>query len=179
MTCALAVLIVLAGTGCGGRRVATTFGAMEKRVPAGTTLYLTTDDGEEVKGKFVGLSGSLMRVTMRDTATREFSEADVARVTAKDTLWDGMLIGAAVTGAFAFMLNDESCVEPYARPNCVKLSRGAGVALFTGMGAALGTVFDALHHRPVFARPPLKGASLFVSPLVTPNAAAIHLSARF
>jgi hypothetical protein len=180
ITWVVAVSITLAGTGCGGRRVATSFSEMEKRAPAGTTVYVTTNDGKEVKGKLAAVSGSSMRVSMRDTATRDFSEADVARVAAKDTLWNGMLIGAGVAGAAAFMLNDESCVEPYAQSNCRKVSRGAGVAITAGIGAALGTAFDALHHRPVFrAARSGRGASLIVAPLVTPNVAAIRISSRF
>lgn len=180
ITWVVGVSITLAGTGCAGRRVATTFSDMEKRVPAGTTVYLTTRDGTEVKGKLVTVSGSSMNVSLRDAATRDFSEADVARISAKDKLWNGLLIGAALGGFFAFMLNDASCIEPYASPDCKKVPRGAGVAITAGIGAALGTAFDALHHRRVFrGTKSTRGASLFIAPVVAPHVAAVRVSARF
>lgn len=170
----------LSVTGCVGKRVATTFVDMEKRVPSGTTVYVTTSDGKDVKGKLAAVSGSSMKISLRDAATRDFSEADVARISAKDPLWNGMLIGAAVGGFFTFALNDASCIEPYASPGCKKVSRGAGVAIAAGIGAALGMGFDALHHRRVFrgTRSP-RGAALFVAPVITPKVAAVRVSSRF
>ena len=100
--------------------------------------YLTTTDGKEVTGKLDDVSGASVRLLLRDAATREFSEADVARITAKDTLWSGLLIGAGLGAAFGFMLNDESCIHPYATADCRKVSRSAGAAATAGLGAALG-----------------------------------------
>ncbi|MCA1561868.1 MAG: hypothetical protein LC804_16915 [Acidobacteria bacterium] len=172
--------MTLSVTGCAGKRVATTFADMEKHVPAGTTVYVTTSDGKEVKGKLATVSGSSMTVSLRDTSTRDFSEADVARIRAKDPLWNGMLIGAALNGFFTFALNDEGCTAPSAAPDCKKVSRGAGAAIGAGIGAALGMGFDALHHQRVFrgTRSP-RGASLFIAPVVTPNVAAVRVSSRF
>ena len=174
------LLVVLSVTSCAGRRVATTFTDIGKHVPAGTTVYVTTTDGTEVQGELATLSVSSMTVSLRNTSTRDFSEAEVTRVRVKDPLWNGMLIGAAVGGFFTFALNDESCTAPNASPDCLKVSRGAGVAIGTAIGAALGTGFDALRHRQVFrATRSTRGASLFIAPVVTPNMAAVRVSSRF
>jgi hypothetical protein len=119
-------------------------------------------------------------VSLRDASTREFGEADVTRVRAKDPLWNGMLIGAGVVGLLTFALNDASCVEPSASPDCVKVSRAAGIAIGTALGAALGTGFDMLHHRQVFRGTNSgRGASLFVVPVVTPRVLGVRLSSGF
>jgi small nuclear ribonucleoprotein (snRNP)-like protein len=174
------VSMSLSVTGCAGKRVATTFTDMAKHVPAGTTVYVTTTDGKEVKGALATVSASSMKVSLRDTSMRDFSDADVTRVRAKDRLWNGLLIGAAVGGFLTFAINDASCIEPYASPDCVKVSRGAGVAIGTALGAAVGTGFDALHHRRVFrGTSSTRGASLFFAPVVTPNVVAVRVSSRF
>lgn len=175
----LGLLVVLSVTSCAGRRVATTFTDMERHVPPGTTVYVTTADGTEAKGKLATLSVSSMTVSLRNTTTRDFSEAEVTRVRVKDPLWNGMLIGAGI-GSLSFALGDEGCSAPNASPDCIRVSRGAGIAIGTAMGAALGTVIDALRHRQVFrATRSTRGAALFIAPVVTPNMAAVRVSSRF
>lgn len=178
--CAVGLSMTLSITGCAGKRVATTFADMGRRVPTGTTVYVTTTDGIEVQGKLSTLSASSMKVQLGDQSTRDFREADVTWIRAKDPLWNGMLIGAAAGGFFSFALNDASCTAPSASPDCRNVSRGAGVAIFTAIGAALGTGFDALLHRRVFRGPrSTSGASLFIEPVVTPKVAAVRVSSRF
>lgn len=180
ITCLIAFSITLAATGCSAKRVPTTFSAMEKRAPAGTTVYVTTSAGNEFKGTLAEVSGSSMKISLRDASTQDFTEADVARIRAKDKLWNGMLIGAGIGGVFAFMLNDAGCVEPYAQPDCKDVSRAAGVAVTAGIGAAVGALFDALHHRRVFRGPrPGRGTSVFVAPLLPSGGAVIRVSSRF
>jgi hypothetical protein len=180
MKLSLCVLMLLAGTGCAGRRVATTFTEMESHVTAGTTLYVTTSDGKAVKGTLATVSGSSLKMSLADRSTRDFREVDVARIRTKDTLWNGMLIGAAAGGFLTFAINDGSCIVPYAATDCRKVSRGAGVAIGAAIGAAIGTGVDVLHHRRVFrGTVSAQGASLIVAPVANPHMAAILLSSRF
>src|SRR5512141_1634833 len=178
--CVAGLLMTLSVTACAGNRIPTTFPDMGKRVSEGTTVYVTTTDGKEVQGKLATISASSMTVSLRDRSTRDFGEADVTRIRAKDPLWNGMLIGAAIGGFFTFAMNDASCVEPYAAPDCVKVSRGAGTAIGTVIGAAVGTGFDMLHHRRVFrGTTPRRGASLFIAPVVTPGLLGVRVSSGF
>lgn len=172
--------MMLSVTACAGKRIPTTFTEMAPRVPEGTTVYVTTTDGKEVPGRLAAVSGSSMTVSLRDASTRDFDEADVTRIRVKDPLWNGMLIGAGVGGLFTFALNDAGCVEPYASPSCIKVSRGAGIAIGTAIGAALGTGFDMLHHPHVFRSTNSgRGARLFIAPVVTPTVLGVRVSSRF
>ena len=166
-------------TGCAGKRVATTFTEINKHLAAGTTVYVTTNDGTEVRGELDTVSGASARLLLQDATTREFSEADVARVTTKDTLWSGLLIGAGLGGAFGFMLNDESCFPAHAPADCRKASRSVGVAATAALGGALGAAVDALHRQRVFHGTRTAGISLSIAPLIAPRGVAIAVSTCF
>jgi small nuclear ribonucleoprotein (snRNP)-like protein len=173
------VSLALSVTGCGGKRVATSFEEMVERAPAGTTVFVTAADGSETTGTLRSVSGRSMQVVLRDASTRDFSEAQVTRIRAKDPLWNGLLIGSALGGFFSFVLNDASCIEPYASSDCQRVSRGASVAIGTGIGGALGAAFDARRHRPLFRAPEAGRASLLVAPVFTPDRAAVLVALRF
>jgi hypothetical protein len=174
------VSLALGVGGCAGKRVATTFDGMAERVPAGTTVRVTTVDGRETTGRLTAVSGTSMQVTLRDASRLELREADVAGVRARDPLWNGMLIGAAAGGLSTFVMNDESCSAPNASADCWKVSRGAGVAIGALMGAAIGAGVDALRQEPVFRNPrPAGGAAVGITPVLAPGHAAIVVRARF
>jgi hypothetical protein len=173
------VSLALSVTGCGGKRVATSFEAMVARAPAGTTVVVTAADGSETTGTLRSVSGRSLQVVPRDASSRDFSEAQVTRIRVKDPLWNGLLIGGAVGGFFSFALNDASCIEPYASPDCQRVSRGAAVAIGTAIGGALGAAFDARRHRPVFRAPKAGRASLVVAPVFTADRAAVLAALRF
>lgn len=177
--CMVGLLMTLSVTGCAGKRIPTTFTGMGERVPGGTTVYVTSADGKDVQGKLGTVSVSSMTVLLRDGSTRDFGEAEVTGVRVRDPLWNGMLIGAGVGGFFTAVLNDASCVEPYASPDCIKVSRGAGIAIGTAIGAALGTGFDLLHRRRVFRGTKSGGkAALFIAPVVTRERLAMVVGCR-
>lgn len=173
------VSLALLVTGCGGKRVATSFEDMVARAPAGTRVIVTAADGGKTTGTLRSVSGRSMQLVLRDASSRDYSEAQVTRIHVKDPLWNGLLIGSAVGGFFSFALNDVSCIEPYASPGCKRVSRGAGVAIGTGIGGALGAAIDARRHRPVFRAPKAGRASLLVAPVFTPDRAAVLVALRF
>ena len=174
------VSLMLSGAGCAVRRVPTTFAEMEKHTPVGTTVYVTTKDGEEVTGTLATISASSISVALRDEPARVVVDANVASIRAKDPLWNGLVIGAGVGGFMIGALSDESCIAPYAAPDCKNVSRGAGILLGAGIGAALGAGFDALHHQRVFrSSPPAGRASVFVAPVVTPDTITVRIFSRF
>jgi hypothetical protein len=179
-TWVVVALLALGVAGCAGKRVATTFGGMAARVPAGTTVHVTTVDGSETTGRLAAVSGTSMQVVLRDASRHDFREADVARVRVRDPLWNGMLIGAAAGGLSTFIMNDESCSAPNPSPDCRRVSRGAGVAIGALLGAGLGAGFDALNQQLVFHGPAgANGASLWIAPVLAPRHAGIVVRARF
>lgn len=174
------LLMTLAASGCAVRRVPNTFSELATRVPPGATVYVTMADGSDVEGALVTASASLMTVSLGDGSMRDLASADVTEVRARDPLWNGMLTGAAIGGVGAFALADESCLEPYALPDCRKVSRGAGAAMGAAIGAALGAGFDVLHHQRVFrTRNHMIGASVVIAPVLTSDAVAVRVSSRF
>lgn len=149
------VSVLLSLAGCAEKRVATTFTAMEKRVPAGTTVYVTTTNGEHLRGRFADVSASSVKLSLGDGSTRDFTPSDVAEIRMKDPLWNGVLIGGAA-GLMVGAMSDESCTARNASPHCLKISHGAGVAISAGIGATIGAAIDALHHRLVFRGAPAR-----------------------
>jgi hypothetical protein len=78
------------------------------------------------------------------------------------------------------VMNDESCSAPIPAPDCRDVSRGAGVAIGTLVGAAIGAGVDALHQQPVFRNPgPAGGTAVWITPVLAPGHAAIVVRARF
>lgn len=175
----ICVSMAVSLTGCAGQRVASDFVALERQVPAGATVFVTTRSGDHVKGRVVASSPSSLSLSLRDNATRQFIPADVSEIRVRDPLWNGLVIGAGVTGLMVGALNDASCTAPNASPNCKKVSRGAGVAIGTAIGAGIGTWIDAVHHRRVFrGAPSARSSRVIIEPFVTPTRASIRVSLR-
>lgn len=174
---AIGIVLAVSSTGCTGKRVAADFAAVEQQVQVGRTAYLTTADGQRLKGQVTSVSPSSLRLSMPGAATREFTPADVSGIRIKDSLWNGMLIGAATMGLFGTVLMEEGCVAPYAVPECRKTTRAEMMAISAGFGAAVGAGIDALRHRQVYRG--AKGgrtSRLRVTPLVHPTSVAVQVS---
>ena len=124
-----------------------------------------------------------MTVSLRDTSTRQFSEADVMRIRVRDSLWNGMLVGAGIGGFLGYSYNDTDCLFSYTVPDCTKGSPAEPMAIGAAIGAAIGTGIDALRLRRVFrgtkATTVTHGPSLFFGPVITPDLVAVRVSSRF
>lgn len=180
LTCAgLAIALSMAG-GCARPRVVTTFSDLETRLRPGTSVHVTNTAGDEIKGEVTAVSGPSLRIKLRDAAERDFAESAVARITVKDPIWNGAVIGAAV-GVVGGGISDEGCSSPSAAPDCKKVSRGAGIAIMTAMGAGFGAALDALFWRrvPVFRASKRAGSVRFLMPVVGPHRAGVFVSTGF
>jgi len=175
---ALLAVAFSASAGC-ARRVATTFKDLESRVRPGAVLYVTSHGGQETKGSLDAVSGSSLKLRIRDTAARDFAEADVSRIRERDSLWNGLLIGAATGGLMFAAVGEEGCTAPNAVAGCRKVSRGAGTAAMAAIGAGIGVGVDALHRRRVFRGAPRRGATLTIMPALSRQGSAVMLTSRF
>ena len=175
---ALLMVPLSMSAGC-ARHVATTFKDLQTSVRTGTTIAVKERNGKEAKGRLESVTGSSLRLRLRDAAALDFAENDVARITVSDTLWNGLLIGAAVGGGSFAAIGEEGCTSPEAVPGCRRVSRGAGIATMAAIGAGIGVGFDALHRRRVFLGPAAHRARVSIRPEFGRRRTAIVLTSRF
>jgi len=159
--------------------VATTFKDLQTSVRAGTTIAVKERNGKVAKGRLESVTGSSLRLRLRDAAALDFAEMDVARITVTDPRWNGLLIGAAAGGGSFAVLGEESCTSPQAVPGCQRLSRGAGIATMAAIGAGIGVGFDALRRRRVFLGPVAHRARVSIRPEFGRRRTGIVLTSRF
>jgi hypothetical protein len=173
------VLIGVGLAGCGHAHVASTFSELQTHIAPDQTLSITARDGSRTTGKLVSIAGTSLTLRLPDSAARQFAQSDVARIRSRDSLWNGLLIGAAVGGLPFALLADEGCTAPNAVPDCVKVSRGEAIALTAGIGAVLGAGLDFAHRKRVFESAAIPRVSVTLSPAVSPRRVGITLTARY
>jgi hypothetical protein len=111
--------------------------------------------GQELRGRLVELSSSSLAMLV-DGRRVEIPIDDVLRIDGrKDSLKNGTLIGMAIFGGLAVA----TCPGLESAGWCVY-----GIALNTGLGAAIGAGIDALHkgRSPIYVKPAKSGAALQV-----------------
>ena len=78
---------------------ATDFERLPQILRSGQTVIITTTDRHTTRGRIAEISPSAVVVAAPDSRT--FERADIARIQKTDSIWNGLLIGAAVGGAVA------------------------------------------------------------------------------
>jgi hypothetical protein len=144
-------------------------------VPADSKVTVTDTQGQEFRGTMHDASESGLWLTI-DGAIRRFEATDVSsvRVRTSDSLVNGALIGAAVSGGLSsLMFLDNEC---HTDPVCYQ-----AVAVYAGLGAVVGLGVDALIHRNVVVytgRP--RGQSRFaVAPILARGGRGMRLTLSF
>lgn len=109
----------------------------------GSKIIVTLLTGDRMECAFAGLATDSLIVTTLDGRKREYSKANVARITTadkrQDSLANGTAIGALVAGIPTGILA-LACVGTNA---CTGKQAGATFALWTGIGAGIGLAVDA------------------------------------
>ena len=118
------------------------FEQLQVLVKPGDKIYVTDATGNVTKGKLVGLSTSTMRL-LANGATREVTEADIFEIRQwrHDSLVNGAEIGAGI-GLGTGVLAAVAWCRGYS--GCGGGETVAGIAIYTGLGAAIGAGIDAL-----------------------------------
>ena len=142
--------LLLVPTSLSAQDPATT--AVASRLKPGNVIEVTDGNGNRQTGKFRGVDASAIKV-FRDGREEAIPEARVRKVVHRDSLWNGIIIGAA-TGALGGLLGAGAvqleCGGIYVRRDCDSATNVllGGIAL----GLAGGAAIDALRKDTVFER---------------------------
>lgn len=170
---------------CGGaarveaQAVASSLDQLTVLVKPGDTITVLDVTGAEAEGRIGTLSRDAL-ILATEAGPRKLLETDIARISQRrgDSLKNGAIIGAVGGAAYgltmlalAFSIDDGD-VHP--------AGVVAGMALFTGIGAAIGVGMDALivQRQVIFERPVAKGR-VSISPLVGQGRRGAAVSIRF
>jgi hypothetical protein len=177
---AVLVLSLAAVVNAAAQGIATSYQELRLLIRPGDTVTLVDSTGQEVSGRITDLSASALAMTV-DGRPREWRETEVATITHRrqDSLLNGALIGLGVGAATAAV---GSAV--WAANTVGETSAGsvAGViAIYGGLGAAIGTGVDAMitKHYVIFDRQPGSGVTVNVAPQLGPGRAGARLSIGF
>lgn len=162
------------------QEVAGSFELLRSRVTVGDNVTVTDVMGREMRGTIAKLSPSSLALVVGQTQT-EFFEADVERVSRRDSRRNGTLWGLG-TGVVLGVLLDRSLVDEYGRDDISTGSSTSFIATSAGIGAGIGFVVDALikGQRVIYSRPRTStGKSVTVLPLWGTRPRGISVSLKF
>ena len=142
LTLLFGVTLVVCG-GCAARQPVRSFSDLQQRVHSGNTVYVIDNTGNETKGTIVDVSASALVLDVNGGRRR--MEQDTVRQVQRygDSLWNGLLIGAAV-GIAGMLIADptyDRCQDD-PRKLCANPQTGQRVLAVAVMGAA-GAGIDA------------------------------------
>jgi hypothetical protein len=131
------MLLAVMGSSAFGQTTGATFESLLGKVQPGDLVYLTDMNGKEQQATIRSLASALMQVEIAGTS-RELQAGDVRRirVTRRDSLWNGVAIGAGIGASLGLFSSTVGECAP--SPGCV-VSGTLGLA---GMAAVVGWLID-------------------------------------
>lgn len=128
-------LVVLLPASAGAQGVANDFNGLHGRVLLGENVKVTSRDGVAIRGKLLRLTKEELTIRVNDQE-RTVQGSEIAEVKARRSgpLWNGAVIGAA-----SVLIPSAVLATKYDCSNCAP-----GIAIWTGIGAAIGVGIDAL-----------------------------------
>lgn len=174
----IAALIVLAAATAEAQELAGTFDQLRVLVKPGDTLTVVNDSGQRVEGKVSSVSASALSLTVSGTP-RQFLSTEVNTIERRgpDSLKNGALIGLAIGGGIggAGMIALAATAE-----DNVAGFMAVGVLMYAGIGAGIGTGFDALieGRRVIYARS-ASARALTIAPLLGRSRKGVRVALRF
>jgi hypothetical protein len=172
----LGLLFVLLRATAGAQPAASSLAELKGLASVESKVTVTDTKGQEFRGTIADASESLLSLRI-GSDIRRFDVADVrlVRVRKEDSLANGALIGAGVSGGLTSLLFlDNECRDD---PACY-----GAVAFYAGVGALAGLGIDALIHGSVVAytAPPPGGTRLVtVAPMVARGRRGVWLTIAF
>jgi hypothetical protein len=136
------LLLALSVSTVEGQQVAGSFEQLRARVAVGDTVTVIDVQGRETSGTITDLSVSSLTLMM-DRAEKEFLEADVERVSRRDSRWNGTLWGLGVGGVLGAWA-DHGLVDEYGREDISVGESVEFIAVAAAVGAGIGFAVDAL-----------------------------------
>jgi hypothetical protein len=156
--------------------IARTFEQLEVLVRPGDKVSVTDASGTEVTGRIVNLSTSAITLTLSGREQREWAEHEVTRIRQRrgDSLGNGAVLGLAIGGGLSAAM-----VAAYWEPGDNAGEAAVVIAIYAGIGAAIGTGVDAMIVRKTLIYQPRTTARLSVGPLVSQGRRGAAVSWRF
>ncbi len=174
----IAAALILVASTAEAQELAGTFDQLRVLVKAGDTLTVTDQAGQRVRGKVVSLSNSVLNLTVSGTP-RQFLSTDVNTIAKRgpDSLKNGALIGLAIGGGIG-TVGMLALVAMDDNPGALAI---VGALIYGGIGAGIGTGFDALIEgdRTIFARSRSAGATFTIAPILSRDRKGARVSLRF
>jgi hypothetical protein len=118
---------------------ADSFERLRSKVGVGDKVIVTDVRGHETRGRIADLSATSLALTVNEDRV-ELSEADIERVSRRDSRWSGTLWGAA-TGLVLGAGFERALAKEYGRDD---VGTGTVAMPFTVIGAGIGYAVDAL-----------------------------------
>src|SRR5262245_46002989 len=84
------------------------FAALASKLRGDDALTVTDANGDRFKGRVTRVNADQLTVLGRDRS-RTFSVADVTRIERRDTIWNGLGIGAAAGAVTALLVVTDDC----------------------------------------------------------------------
>lgn len=161
--------------GCAHLQPAQSWDELAQRLEPGTPVAVTDAGGTEVRGTVSAVSRNSVTLNV-DKTSRVFDSQDVRQVRRDgDSLWNGLIIGAAI-GALGAALPDNRCTGQPVR--CDDKQIPARVAFF-GIATAAGIGLDALQrNRSVLYGSPGR-TTMSVVPLLTRDRQILFITIDF
>ncbi|MEJ2246953.1 MAG: hypothetical protein P8Y80_12885 [Acidobacteriota bacterium] len=109
----------------------------------GSKIIVTLMTGDRVECSFGRLSADSLILSTPDGEEREYSKANVARITTADkrtdSLNNGFLIGSAIAGIPSGLI----AISCLAAKTCTGSQVGVALPIYVGIGAGIGLAVDA------------------------------------
>jgi hypothetical protein len=109
----------------------------------GSKIIVTLMTGDRVERSFGRLSADSLILSTPDGEEREYSKANVARITTADkrtdSLNNGFLIGSAIAGIPSGLI----AISCLAAKTCTGSQVGVALPIYVGIGAGIGLAVDA------------------------------------
>jgi len=175
----IVVFIILVAASAEAQELAGTFDQLRVLVKPGDTLTVIDGSGQRVEGKVLSLSSSALDLTVSGKPRQFFStDIDTIEKRGADSLKNGALIGLAIgggigaAGMIALAATAEDNVAGFV---------AVGVLMYGGIGAGIGTGFDALieGRRVIYAKSGSAGSRVTVAPMFTGSRKGVRVSLRF
>jgi hypothetical protein len=150
------------------------FTALPELLRPGQAVIVTATDGTDRKGRIAELSPSSLVILTPDRQV--YGQANVRRIRRTDSVWNGVLIGAAVGGAVAAI----GYAGTRGHSDAVYGWAYIGSWLAPAGGAVAGALIDRASNRTIYVAPPATSRSgPTPSQDLEPRRHGLQVSARF
>jgi hypothetical protein len=139
----IALLAIVAASGCAARAPARSFADLQHRVSAGATVYVIDNTGTEIRGRLKDISSTGLVLGV-DGSDRRI-DADTVRQVQRygDSLWNGLLIGMAVATP-GMLIADPTYDRCSSDPSRLCANSRVGQRIVAvGVSGAIGAAIDA------------------------------------